>query len=236
MRIAAVVAAVRRGRLARRRGEVRPAAAGGLRAPGRRRAAAAGSTTCPTSSTRRCSGSRPDDVRRDVPRRRAQDAVQRVRAAAGTTRRWPTPSCDLGGHDLAEPARGLPRVRRRDATGRASSSPTRSRAGGCRSPATRATTRRCCRRRPDRRAARRSSGSTRATEWDRIDPLDPGRRVGGHAARAPRASPPPPGPLGVAGARSDDRRSYRQADLDPGGRSAACWSTCPATTRSRRTS
>ena len=49
--------AVRRRGLARRRGEVRPTAAGEVRAAGRRGAARRGSTRCPTSSTSRCSPS-----------------------------------------------------------------------------------------------------------------------------------------------------------------------------------
>ena len=203
---------VRGRRLARRRGQVRPPAAGGLRPAGRRGAARldrphaerAVPVAVRAGRRRRCASSSSTARRRR--RRRARRRRPR-RASSAPLRHRPR---------RARPGGDARRVRRsatRSPTGRASSSPTRSRAGACRSPATRATTRRCS---PPSRSTRCAprTGLTAATEWDRFDPAtpagvlvparaggaDPRRRAsarcrhrpGDHAepARRPSRSPP----------------------------------------------
>ena len=136
----AVARAVRRGRLARRRGQVRPPAHRGVRPAGRRRAARldrrdaqrAVPGAASASLARSCaSGSS------TVPRRpRSRSSRESPTTSSG---RWCATSAATTSVRCSRPTRRATR----SPTGRAWCSPTPSRAGACRSRATRATTRRC---------------------------------------------------------------------------------------------
>ena len=210
----AVARPVRGGRLARRRGEVRPPA---RRRRSRGRAASAlrdWIDEMPNEQYQSLFGLAGDDAAQAVPRRRAgrtsrefvADVADDELGAAGHRPRRARPR---------RAARGVPRSATRSRTGRASSSPTPSRAGACRSPATRATTRRCCPASRSTRCAPRS-GSTPATEWDRLDPASPAGHVGRRAPRARWPGRRATASLAVAVPEATGVRAA-QADLDPGG-------------------
>ena len=163
---------------------------------------------------------------------RPTSSTGRRRRHATTT--WHALVTDLGGHDIAAMLDAYAAVRRRAATGRASSSPTPSRAGACRSRATRATTPRCCRRRRSTRCAT-AIGSDRR---DRVGPASTPRSPAGicatRAASALRREPPRAGAADHGPGR--DRRARRRSRCRRRRPSAACSSTSRATTTSRRTS
>ena len=227
----AVARPVRGRRLARRRGEVRTPAAGGLR-PARAATPAAGldrrdaeravPVAVRADRRRRCASSS------WTARRRRRRRARRRRPRRRSSRPLVT---DLGGHDLRRCCEAYAAVRRGHrpperrlrlhreglgpADGRQPAQPLR--------PALR---------RADRRAARRRSGSTAATEWDRFDPASPAGRGAARRAELARAAAAPAAPVTVP----DGHRHAVEPNPSPPRRcSAGCWSTWPATRRSRRT-
>ncbi len=207
----AVDDAVPRRRLARRRGEVRPAAAGEVRRARRRGAARVDRRDAQRAVPVAVRAERAGPARA-VPRRRARGGApggrRRLRRGAGAAGPGPR---------RARPRRRCwPRTRSAtpSPTGRASSSPTRSRAGGCRSRATRATTRRCSPRTRSpccgrARGSRPTPSGTASTRPRRPGSLCHVRRE--HLA-APAARRGPRG--GRAGGHRDP---LGQADVHPGG-------------------
>ena len=94
-------------------------------------------TRCRTPSTRASCASRGRGAKGAGDRRRRRDrrAIDRL-LRRSTTRRCAPSLGDLGGHDLALILDALDEAEARTETDQASSSPTPSRAGGCRWPAT----------------------------------------------------------------------------------------------------
>ena len=192
---------VRGGRLARGDGQVRPP-------PARARATAAScaprSTRCPTRSTSGCCAPTPRELRERLPA-----ATPRSRARSPTST---TTSCCAA---LPRPRRPRPRRAARrptaqaDAVARppvASSSPTRSRAGGCRPRATRPTTPRCSPAEQYARARRRRSAPTPEDPWA---PFDAGQR------RRPSCARPRPQRAARATVRRRARRPRCPRDARP---------------------
>ncbi len=224
-------------RLARDRAEVRPAAAGGVRPAGRRAAAAAHRRDAqrgvpePVRASEEvvtdgCSTARSRRDRAGAPRAAAGRRTGRrvpalhARISAATT----SPTCS------ARSRRPAPRP-----TARRSSSPTRSRAGGCRSPASRSTTPRCCtgaqiddlrdraRRSPPTTSGRASTRSrprgSSATPRDAASSARPGGSASPDPGARLAVRPRPGAGLDPGGARArparplPDRRAWR-ADRD----------------------
>ena len=202
------------GRLARGRGEVRPRLQAAFAEPGGEALRALDRRACPTSTTSRCSARR---------RRRCASSSSTARRARSQdlVRHRSDDGARDAGHRPRRPRprwRCSPRLRECDAvhaTGPACVFAYTSRAGACRSPATRATTRRCS-------PATRSTSCARRSAWTRA-PSGTGstrrRRPGiWVSARRESAGPRPPARprLPRRGAR-EHRAARRQADLDPGG-------------------
>ena len=206
-----VARAVRGGRLARRRGQVRRAGCR-RRSPGPAASALRGwIDAMPNEQYQSLFGLAGDDAAQAVPRRRAATTSATFVADVPDDELAPLVT-DLGGHDLGAHARGVRRSATRSPTGRAWSSPTPSRAGGCRSPATRATTRRCsppsrstrCATSvgPDRRRPS-GTGSTRPPPAGHLVQPRGARQLRPTAPRARRCRVAVPATTGVRAAQAD---------------------------------